>query len=301
MKTNFLSGFIAIVGSPNVGKSTLLNAMVGQKVAIVSDKAQTTRNQIRGILTRPDYQMVFIDTPGIHQPKNKLGDYMVRVAYAALNEVECILFMLDPTNGFREKDESILKQLNHAKSPVIALINKADIATEHQLQALHERLDAENETFDAILEISAKTQNGLPELEEHLRRYLAEGPQYFPEDMITDQPERVICGEMIREAALQLLREEIPHGIGVDIDKMSAREDREMMDIWAAIYCEKESHKRIIIGKGGAMLKQIGSTSRREIEWLLGQRVNLQLWIKVRSGWRDKAGDLRMLGYKEEN
>lgn len=300
MKTNFSSGFIAIVGSPNVGKSTLLNAMIRQKVAIVSDKAQTTRNQIRGILTRPDYQMVFIDTPGIHQPKNKLGDYMVRVAYAALNEIECILFMLDPINGFREKDENILKQLKNAKAPVIALMNKADIATAYQMQVMHERLEQEKSTFDAILEISAATGQGLQELEKQLCCYLVPGPQYFPDDMITDQPERIICAEMIREAALQLLREEIPHGIGVDIDKMNDRENQSVMDIWATIYCEKESHKRIIIGKNGSMLKQIGSLSRKEMEWLLGRHVNLQLWIKVRPGWRDKMSDLRMLGYKEE-
>ena len=288
------------MGSPNVGKSTLLNAMIRQKVAIVSDKAQTTRNQIRGILTRPDYQMVFIDTPGIHQPKNKLGDYMVRVAYAALNEIECILFMLDPINGFREKDENILKQLKNAKAPVIALMNKADIATAYQMQVMHERLEQEKSTFDAILEISAATGQGLQELEKQLCCYLVPGPQYFPDDMITDQPERIICAEMIREAALQLLREEIPHGIGVDIDKMNDRENQSVMDIWATIYCEKESHKRIIIGKNGSMLKQIGSLSRKEMEWLLGRHVNLQLWIKVRPGWRDKMSDLRMLGYKEE-
>lgn len=299
MNQDFLSGFIAIIGSPNVGKSTLLNALVGQKVAIVSDKAQTTRNQIRGILTRDQYQMVFIDTPGIQKPKNRLGDYMEKVAFAAFNEVEAVLFVLDPTNGFREKDKQVAQQLKKAKAPVIAVINKIDIAVEPQMAAMREQL--ENETWLAgICEVSAQTGFGVTDLEERLCQYLEKGPQYFPEDMVTDQAERVICAEMIRESALQLLHDEVPHGIGVEIDKMSVREDRDITDIWATIYCDRESHKRIIIGKKGAMLKEIGLSARKQIEWLLGQQVNLQLWIKVHEGWRDKMGDLRMFGYYDK-
>lgn len=298
MRTDFLSGFVAIVGSPNVGKSTLMNAFIGQKVAIVSKRAQTTRNQIRGVLTRKEYQIVFIDTPGIHTPQNRLGEYMVKSAYSALDEVECILFLLDPTNGLRERDEAILAQLKRAKAPVIAAINKVDVVTERQIAEVRARLLQEDWLLDT-LEISAHTQKGLDALEEKLKALLQPGPQYFPEDMVTDQPERVICAEMIREAALEALNEEVPHGIGVDIDKMVERENSDVTDVWATIYCERYGHKGIIIGKGGAMLKKIGTAARREMEWMLGRRVNLQLWIKVREDWRNKPRDLDMLGYNE--
>lgn len=299
MKTEFLSGFIAIVGSPNVGKSTLMNAMIRQKISIVSSKAQTTRNQIRGILTTDSYQMIFIDTPGIHTPKNRLGEYMVKIAYSALDEVECVMFVLDPLNGFREKDEAIIKKLRHAKAPVIAVINKIDEANELQIKAMKERLESET-WLDGIYEVSAQMGTGLTNLEERLTTYLVEGPQYFPEDMVTDQPERLICAEMIREAALNHLHEEIPHGVGVEIDKIEERPDSDLTDMWATIYCEKSTHKGIIIGKNGEMLKKIGADSRKQIEWLLGRRINLQLWVKVREDWRNKLGDLKSLGYREE-
>ena len=299
MKEQFLSGFVAIIGSPNVGKSTLMNALTGQKISIVSKRAQTTRNQIRGVLSRENYQIVFIDTPGIHTPKNRLGDYMVKMAYGALDEVECILYLLDPVNGLREKDEAILERLRHVKAPVLALINKIDIARPEQIEGVKARLEQES-WLKGIYEISAAGGQGLSELESVLQGYLEEGPQYFPEDMVTDQPERVICAEIIREAALELLREEVPHGIGVEVEKMQDREDAPLTDVWATIYCERPGHKGIIIGKHGETLKQIGIQSRKEMEWMLGRRVNLQLWVKVRENWRNKAFDLKMLGYQEE-
>ena len=297
MKTDFLSGFVSIVGSPNVGKSTLMNTLVGQKVAIVSQRAQTTRNTIRGVMTRENFQIVFIDTPGIHEPKNRLGEFMVKSAYGALDEIECALFVVDPQMGIRERDDAILSRLKTIKAPVIAVINKADITPQDKLSAVRDRLERETWLLD-IVQISALTGEGLQTLEEKLMTTLVPGPQYFPEDMVTDQPERVICAEMVREAALELLNEEVPHGIGVDIDKMHIRED-DITDVWATIYCEREGHKGIIIGKKGAMLKKIGSMSRVQMEWMLGCKVNLQLWVKVRENWRNKPNDLRMLGYKE--
>ena len=294
----YLSGFVSIVGSPNAGKSTLMNAFVGQKVAIVTNRPQTTRNRIMGVLTRPDFQIVFIDTPGIHTPKNRLGEYMVKVAYEALNEVEAVLFVTDASIGIKERDEGILKQLKKAKAPVVALINMTDIARPERVQAMEERLAAEG-FLRAVLKISAKNGDGLPELEALLRTFLVKGPQYFPDDMVTDQPERVVCAEMIREQALLLLKEEVPHGIGVDIEKMTVREDG-VTDVWATIYCERESHKGIVIGRRGAMLKEIGTRARAEMEWMLGTRVNLQLWVKIREDWRNSAGALHMLGYDDK-
>jgi GTP-binding protein Era len=297
-ENNFKSGFVSIVGSPNVGKSTLMNAFVGQKVAIVSNRPQTTRNRIMGVVTRPEFQIIFIDTPGIHTPKNRLGQYMVKVAYDALNEVECILFMTDATIGIKERDEGILTQLKKAKSPAIAAVNKIDIAGKDKVKAALERLQAE-EWLNAVIPISAATGEGLTELESKLRSFLVPGPKYFPDDMVTDQPERVLCAEMIREQALLLLKEEVPHGLGVDIDKMEIRENG-LTDVWATIYCERDSHKGIIIGKRGAMLKEIGQRARGEIEWMLGARVNLQIWVKVKEDWRNQPSTLKMLGYQDE-
>lgn len=294
----FRSGFVSIVGSPNVGKSTLMNAFVGQKVAIVSQRPQTTRNRIMGVATRPDAQIIFIDTPGIHTPKNKLGEYMVKVAYDALNEVECVLFIADACAGIRERDDSILAQLKKAKAPVVAVINKIDAASEEKVQAARERL-AQEPWLNAVLEVSAAKEEGLEALEEKLRQFLLPGPKYFPDDMVTDQPERVVCAEMIREQTLILLREEVPHGIGVDIDKMLTRPDG-LVEIWATIYCERDGHKGIIIGKGGSMLKKIGSQAREQIEWMLGSRVHLQLWVKVKEDWRNSPSTMRMLGYEND-
>ncbi len=281
-----------------MGKSTLMNTFVGQKVAIVSNRPQTTRNRIMGVMTRPDFQIVFIDTPGIQTPKNKLGQYMLKVAYDALNEVDCILFMADATAGVRERDDGILAQLKKAKAPVVAAVNKIDIAGREKVSAALEKLKAES-WLNAVIPISAEKGEGLSELEGRLRAFLVPGPKYFPDDMVTDQPERVVCAEMIREQALLLLKEEVPHGLGMDIDKMETRENG-LTDIWATIYCERESHKGIIIGKRGAMLTEIGQRARREIEWMLGARVNLQLWVKVNEDWRNSAATLKMFGYKDE-
>lgn len=295
--SEYLSGFVSIVGCPNVGKSTLLNQIIGQKIAIVTDRAQTTRNRITGVLSRPGYQMIFLDTPGVTNPKNKLGEYMQKVTMDAMDEVEAILFMADATQGVREHDKALLERLRHAKTPVIAFLNKTDLASLGQSNEAVETLEQLG-FLKAILRGSAKTGKGIPELEQALIGCLTEGPQYFPEDMVTDQPERVICAELIREKALLLLREEVPHGVGVGIDKMERREDRDMMDLYATIYCERESHKGIIIGKGGSMLKRIGQDARKDIEWMLGCPVNLQLWIKVKEDWRNRQGMLHELGYE---
>ncbi len=294
--TGYLSGFVTIIGSPNVGKSTLMNRLVGQKVSIVSERAQTTRNRVMGVVSRKGYQIVFLDTPGVTMPKNRLGEYMLKVAYDSLNEVEAVLFMVDAIAGIREKDEAIIEKLRTAKAPVIAAINKADIATLDHIETARERLEKEAFIQD-IIKISAEEGRGLDKLEAALKERLVEGPQYFPEDMVTDQPERVICGEMIREKALMLLKEEVPHGIGVGIDKMQLREEG-MYDIWATIYCERDGHKGIIIGRQGRMLKCIGTEARRDIEWLLGTRVNLQLWVKVKNDWRNSTSVMKELGYE---
>ena len=298
MQSGYKSGFFSIVGCPNVGKSTLINALVGQKIAIVTDRAQTTRNRITGILTRKDYQMIFLDTPGMTKPRNKLGDYMQKTAEDASKDTEAILFVVDALQGVRDRDAEVMKHLRTQRSPVVVLINKCDAASAAQMQ---EARDAIREAgFETVLAISAKTEEGLDRLEQLLCGYLTEGPQYYPDDMVTDQPERVICAEMIREKALELLREEIPHGIGVGIDRMQMRPDGKLMDVWATVYCERESHKAIIIGKGGKMLKRIGSEARKEIEWLLDVQVNLQLWIKVKEDWRNRQQMLNELGYRDE-
>lgn len=293
---SYRSGFVSIIGAPNVGKSTLMNRLVGQKVSIVSDRAQTTRNRIMGVMTRPGWQIVFLDTPGVTIPKNRLGDYMLKVAYDALHEVEAILFLVDAKRGVGPKDEAILEKLREAKAPVVAGINKADLCTMDDIETARERLEKEP-CIRQIIKLSALEGRGVEQLTEALCAYLVEGPQYFPEDMVTDQPERVICGEIIREKALQLLREEVPHGLGVGIDKMELREDG-VQDIWATIYCERSSHKGILIGRQGAMLKRIGTEARKDMEWLLGNRVNLQLWVKVKEDWRNSAAMLGELGYE---
>ncbi len=297
-REGYKSGFFSIVGCPNVGKSTLINQLVGQKIAIVTDRAQTTRNRITGVLTRRDYQMIFLDTPGMTKPRSKLGEYMQKVAEDASQDTEAILFVVDAQNGVRERDADVMRLLKNERSPVIVLINKCDAASAAQMADAREKIAEAG--FETVLAISAKTGENLDRLEELLKGYLTEGPQYFPEDMVTDQPERVICAEMIREKTLQLLRDEIPHGIGVGIDRMELRPEGDLMDVWATLYCERESHKGIIIGKGGKMLKRIGTEARKDIEWLLGVRVNLQLWIKVKEDWRNRQQMLNELGYRDD-
>lgn len=297
---SFRSGFITIIGSPNAGKSTLLNLLVGQKVSIVSERAQTTRNRIAGVVTRKNYQIVFLDTPGVTGAKNRLGEYMLKVAYDSLKEVECVLFMLDASKGIRDMDEALIENLRQrvGNTPVVAAINKTDISTFDGIETIRERLEKES-FITKILPISAETGRNVEKLEEILSGYLVEGPMYYPEDMVTDQPMRVIASEIIREKALRALRQEIPHGIGVEIEKIFLREDG-INDISAVIYCERESHKGIIIGKAGAMLKRIGSNARPEIETLFGTKVNLKLWVKVRPDWRNSANALRELGYNDD-
>ena len=293
----YKSGFVTIIGSPNVGKSTLMNLMVGQKVSIVSDRAQTTRNKIMGVVSRRNYQIIFIDTPGVTAPKNRLGEYMLKVAYDAVNEVEAVLLMFDASKGVREKDELLMSQIKEKikNTPVIAAINKTDLVSLGDIDEIRERLEKES-WIKQIIPISAETGRNVDKLEKLILGYLVEGPQYFPDDMVTDQPMWSICSEMIRENALKLLREEIPHGIGVGIDKIQLREDG-IHDVFATIYCERDTHKGIIIGRNGSMLKRIGSESRHDIEWLFGTKVNLQLWVKVRPDWRNSAAALREFGF----
>ncbi|MBQ5986630.1 MAG: GTPase Era [Clostridia bacterium] len=294
----YKSGFFSIIGCPNVGKSTLLNTVVGQKIAIVTDRAQTTRNRITGVLTEPGRQMIFLDTPGMTHPRNKLGEYMQKVAENTCGDTEAILFMIDATQGVRDREKEIIDRIKNIRSPKIAVINKRDIVSALTMQEIRQTLEGFG-IFEHILSISAKSGDGVDKLLETLRGYLVDGPQYFPDDMVTDQPERVIVAEMIREKTLQLLREEIPHGIGVGVDKMALRPEGDLMDVWATLYCERESHKGIIIGRGGKMLKRIGTEARKDIEWLLGVRVNLQLWIKVKEDWRNRQQMLNELGYRD--
>ena len=295
--SGYRSGFVSIVGCPNAGKSTLLNRLVGQKIAIVSDRAQTTRNKVTGVLTREGYQIVFLDTPGMTRPQNRLGEYMQKVATDALSEVEAVLFVADALQGVRERDKAIVERLSRVKAPVFALVNKCDAASATAVEQARGVLEGRG-CFSEVLTASARTGEGLELLERRLSDCLPEGPQYFPEDMVTDQPERVICGEMVREKALELLREEVPHGIGVAVERMELREGGELMDVWATIYCERESHKGIIIGKGGSMLRRIGAAARHDMEWLLGCRVNLQLWVKIKEDWRNRPAVLHELGYE---
>ena len=292
----FHSGFVTIVGRPNVGKSTLMNAMIGEKVAIVSARPQTTRSRIMGVVTDPDWQIVFLDTPGIHQPTNRLGEYMMQTVRDAMDGMDGLLVLIDVTN-FGEKDRKIIEEMAGKKVPKVLALNKIDLVQPEKLLGLIDSL--KDAGMDALIPISAKTGDGLQDLTRALVSLLPEGPKYFPDDMVTDQPERLICAEMIREKALMHLRDEVPHGIGVEM--MSIRRENDgFMEMHANIYCEKESHKGIIIGKQGAMLRQIGTEAREDIEKLMGLHVNLKLWVKVRPDWRNKVNDLRDLGYQRQ-
>ena len=289
----FHSGFVTIVGRPNVGKSTLMNALVGEKVAIVSNRPQTTRNRIMGVMTRPECQIVFLDTPGIHNPRTRLGEYMMQSVRDAMDGMDGMLVLVDATQ-VGEQDRKIVQEMSGRKVPKILALNKIDLLPKEKLLALMESFAQCG--YDEIIPISAKTGDGVEELAKALMAKLPEGPKYFPDDMMTDQPERQICAEMIREKALLHLRDEVPHGIGVEMMAMN-KENDDFMEIHATIYCERDAHKGIIIGKHGAMLQLIGSEARRDIEQLLGLHVNLKLWVKVRPDWRNRMDDLRTLGY----
>ncbi|KLO74847.1 GTPase Era [Enterococcus cecorum] len=293
------SGFVAIVGRPNVGKSTLLNRIVGQKIAIMSDKAQTTRNKIQGVYTTDTTQIVFIDTPGIHKPKHRLGDYMVEAAYSALHEVEVVLFMVAADQKRGKGDDMIIERLKKLSVPVYLVINKIDKIHPNDLLEQIDDFKAQMD-FAQIIPISATQGNNFETLMSELEKSMPAGPQYFPEDQITDHPEYFVASELIREKILQLTRDEVPHSVAVVIDSMKRKPD-EKVQIQATIIIERDSQKGIIIGKGGSMLKKIGTQARKDIEKLLGDKVYLELWVKVQKDWRDKQVYLTDFGYRKED
>ncbi len=296
----FRSGFITLIGRTNVGKSTLMNRFVGEKIAITSNKPQTTRNRIQSVLTKDDFQAVFIDTPGIHKPQNKLGEYMVKTAKTTLGEVDLILFLVEPGHKVGEGDRQIIESLKHISTPTLLVINKIDSISREEVAKLID-MYKDLHTFDEIIPVSAFEGTNIERLMELIKDRLPEGPQYFPDDMITDQPERQLVAELIREKSLYMLQQEIPHGIAVEIDQMRKRDDSEIIDIDATIVCERNSHKGIIIGKKGAMLKDIGTQSRYDIERLLGSKVYLQLWVKVKKNWRDSDYLLKNFGFNSRD
>ena len=297
MKENYKSGFVALIGRPNVGKSTLMNHLIGQKIAITSKKPQTTRKRIQTVYTSQEGQIVFLDTPGIHKAKNKLGEYMVHVAERTLNEVDVVLWLVEPSTFIGAGEQHIVEQLKKTKTPVVLVINTSDTVKKGELLLCIAKYN-ELYPFADIVPVSARTGDNTDELLKVIMKYLPYGPQFYDEDTITDQPERQIVAELIREKALHALNEEIPHGIAVSIESMKRR--KKLMDIEATIICEKDSHKGIIIGKQGAMLKKIGSNARYEIERLLDCKVNLQLWVKVKRDWRDSDFLIKNFGYQEE-
>ena len=296
MTKKFKSGFISLIGRPNVGKSTLMNRFIGEKIAIISPKPQTTRNKVQSILTRDDFQGIFIDTPGIHKPKHKLGQYMVKSAETTFGEVDIVLMLIEPTDHIIESDQYVIEKLTKVKTPVILVINKVD-AVDKALLMKTITIYSDLYHFAEIVPISAMKGENIQTLLQVIKKYLPEGPMYFPPDMVTDQPERQIVSEIIREKALRLLQDEIPHGIAVEVMSMKKRENQDLVDVEATIYCEKDSHKGIIIGKQGAMLKKIGSRARIDIQNLLGSAIYLQLWVKVKKDWRDSDFLLKNFGY----
>lgn len=293
----FKSGFVTIIGRPNVGKSTLINHIMGEKLSIVSSKPQTTRNNIQSIMSGEDYQIVFVDTPGIHKPRHKLGEFMVKIAEETINEVDLILFLTTPDMEVGKGDQYILEQLRSSNVPVFLVLNKIDENTDERV-AITLKNYSEYFNFAEIIPISAIKGKNTDTLKELMVKYMPEGPKYYPDDMITDQQERFIVSEIIREKALRLLSEEVPHGIAVEIITMK-KDEKGIYNIEATMLCEKDSHKGIIIGKGGAMLKKISTYARQDIEKFLGQKVYLKLWVKVKKEWRDNPLILKELGYKK--
>lgn len=295
------SGFVTLIGRPNVGKSTLMNTIIGQKIAITSDKPQTTRNRIQTVYTDERGQIVFLDNPGIHKAKNKLGEYMVKVSTRTLKDVDVVLWLVEANTFIGEGDEQIFEILSNVKLPVILAINKTDALKQRDEILKVIAKYSERMKFADIVPVSALKGTNIDELLKVIFSYLSEGPLYYDEDTVTDQPVKQIAAELIREKALRFLQEEIPHGIAVEIDTFSYRESGDMADIEAAIVCEKESHKGIVIGKSGSMLKKIGTAARKDIENLLDCRVNLKLWVKVRPKWRDSDVQMKNFGYNPKD
>ncbi|MFS0751409.1 GTPase Era [Oceanobacillus sp. 1P07AA] len=298
METNYKSGFLSIIGRPNVGKSTFMNKVIGQKIAIMSDKAQTTRNKIQGVYTTDDAQMIFIDTPGIHKPKHRLGDFMVQIAEDTLNEVDSILFMINADEGYGRGDQYIIDLLQKVNSPVFLIINKIDLIHPDKLLPLIEKYKSLYD-FEEIIPISALEGNNVDHLVDVLKKHLPEGPQYYPEDQVTDHPERFVISELIREKVLHLTKEEVPHSIAVVIENIEKNENEKLL-IQATIVTERSSQKGILIGKQGSMLKNIGKQARRDIEALLGSKVYLELWIKVKKDWRNRQNQLHEFGFRSD-
>ncbi len=337
MDNNFKTGFITLIGRPNVGKSTLMNHMIGQKIAITSNKPQTTRNKIMTVYTDDECQMIFLDTPGIHETKNKLGEYMTKVAKSTLEEVDVVLWLVEPSTFIGEGEKSIIEELKKCRKPVILVINKIDTVSEDRLSTFEAAYRKEMD-FSEVVHVAALKSKNIDKVMGAIKKLLPYGPPFYDEETLTDQPERQITAEIIREKALRLLQDEVPHGIAVTIETMRMREKKEpepkpkkkrhqhppkkskleemnsfidepdnnydpegIMDIEATIICERDSHKGIVIGKGGSMLKKIGSAARKDIEELVGCKVNLQLWVKVRRDWRDDNTQLKSFGYDMRN
>jgi len=293
---NYKSGFVAVIGRPNVGKSTLMNSLIGQKVAIMSDKPQTTRNKIMGVLTQQDAQIIFIDTPGIHKPKHKLGEYMLRAAEGSLREVDVILFVVDATADLGPGERYILENLANTRAPIILTVNKIDRIAKSDVLPIIKKYTSQFE-FAAVVPISALEHTNFAGLLSEIKTYLQPGPQYYPEDMITDQPERLVIAELVREKVLHLTKEEIPHAILVDIEEITTRANDDLY-VRAVIYVERDSQKGIVIGAGGRLLKDIGRLARADIENLLGSKVYLDLWVKVKKDWRNRATVLKSFGFE---
>ena len=294
---NFKTGFAAVVGKPNVGKSTIINALLKEKISIVSPKPQTTRNSIKCILMGDDYQIILVDTPGIHRPKNALGEYMMKTCRESMEEVDCIIFVVDLGTGIQAQDEAIIETLSGIKTPIILVGNKKDKATNVKAKEIADKVK-QSLNVKAFVAVSAKEDKNMDAIIPEVVKYIPEGPMLYPEDYLTDQPERFVVSEIIREKAMLLLSDEIPYGIGVEIVTMKDREDKPIIDIEANVICEKESHKGMVIGKGGEMLRKIGTKAREDVEELLGCKVNLKLWVKVRDDWRNDDRTMRYLGYK---
>ena len=296
--TEHKSGFVSIIGRPNVGKSTFVNRVIGHKIAIMSDKAQTTRNKIQGVMTRDDAQIIFIDTPGIHKPKHKLGDYMMRVAKNTLSEIDAIMFMVNVNEDIGRGDEYIMEMLKNVKTPIFLVLNKIDLVHPDTLMPKIEQYQSYMD-FTDIIPISALEGLNVDHFIDVLKSFLPEGPKYYPDNQISDHPEQFVVSEIIREKILHLTSEEIPHAIGVNVDRM-IKEDGDRVRIEATIYVERDSQKGIVIGKGGKKLKEVGKRARRDIEMLLGSKVYLELWVKVQRDWRNKVNFIRQIGYVED-